>query len=123
MKTLHLFAIIIPLLAIACGLDYSKELIGSWQAVEVTQEGAPMDLSPEEVNMSFDNDGRYRFQGTLNYIEAGSYYLEKDLLYTLDTINGQSVQKVVQITDLQNDSLTIRMQAGDQQQVLKLVRQ
>lgn len=116
-----LFVFLLSLLACT---DPSGELLnGRWVAVNILERGDSLEIDPSLVTFSFDQEqGKYHFSSTLNYKEAGSYYLEKGYLYTTDTLNRASRKKVVQVLTLSEDSLILRMrEIDDQERILKLV--
>jgi hypothetical protein len=110
------------LLFFACDSEQEKKLFGKWQASALLEDGMPMDVDPLVIGFEFLPNGYYRFNGTLNYKEAGSFKIAGDLLYTIDTINEASSEKAVKITMLTKDSLFIRMNVEGKEQVIKLFK-
>jgi len=98
----------------ACNEEEPSKIIGSWEAVK---------LDLEEISFHFTDDQSYEFTSTLNYREAGSYYLKSDMLYTTDTLNQASTEKIVEIIRLEEDTLLIRMDQNGKERQLKLARQ
>ena len=82
----------------------------------------PIPVPPSEVGFEFSPKGFYNFRSTLNYKEAGTFYVSGSLLYTMDTLNEASTEKSVQIIDLTKDSLFIRMNDEGKERVVKLGR-
>lgn len=72
-----------------------------------------MRLDPQQVRFDFQPDGRYHYQSTLRYREAGTYRVEGNFLLARDTTNLGSVQRVVRIELLKPDSLVLRMKEGE----------
>ena len=107
----------------ACGDNHQSDLIGTWKAHQVLEENEPLSLNPEEIRFDFSNTGDYHFTSTLNYQEAGRYYLEKELLYTLDTLNQESIEKVVQIQFLSPDTIQLKMQHQGKDRTIELSKQ
>jgi hypothetical protein len=107
----------------ACTNPSGDLLDGRWVAVEILEAGDSLAVDPSLVSFSFDEErGKYSFSSTLNYREAGAFYLEKGFLYTTDTLNRASRKKVVEVLTLNNDSLILRMQEiNDQERILKLI--
>jgi uncharacterized lipoprotein YehR (DUF1307 family) len=103
-----------------CTNQHKKDLPGEWQGVEILEKGRPLDLNAEEVKFWFGSEERYRFQGTLNYREAGTYYLQSQYLYTTDTVNQASTEKAVEIVKLTEDSLFLKMHEAGKERLMKL---
>ena len=106
----------------ACQSISKEDLYGVWQAVDLTEEGTPLDVNLSEISLSFDEQ-EYEFNSTLNYREAGSYYLQASLLVTKDTLQVNGVEKGIEISKLYKDSLFLRMNEDGKERRLVLVRQ
>lgn len=106
----------------ACQQMNDELLIGQWQAVSLREEGEPVPVGMEEISFEFRPDRTYRYSSTLNYREAGAWYVETRFLYTTDTINQASTEKAVEILMLSEDSLHLGMLENGKERVLKLVR-
>ncbi len=122
MKKIHCFSMVLSLIMISCTEYNEDRLIGSWQAVSVLEEGKPLDIETEVIQISFTPDGSYAYQSTLNYRESGSYYLDSKYLFTTDTINQASTEKAVEIIMLTEDSLQLKMMDTGKERLLKMVR-
>ncbi len=107
----------------ACNEEEPSKIIGSWEAVKLTEEDKPLEVDLEEISFHFTDDQSYEFTSTLNYREAGSYYLKSDMLYTTDTLNQASTEKIVEIIRMEEDTLLIRMDQNGKERQLKLARQ
>ncbi len=117
---LTLFGFVV--LASACQKLEDNLLAGEWKAAQVLEEGKPMDVDLDKIHLSLDGDNNYNFSGTLNYREAGTYYMQSNLLYTLDTINQASTEKAVEVVKLTPDSLYLKMREEGKERLLKLYR-
>lgn len=106
----------------ACGNVQEKMLIGQWQAAAVLEDGMPMPISPSDIGFEFSPNGQYSFRSTLLYREAGSFSVDGNLLFTLDTINEASTEKSVQIMQVTPDSLFLKMNAEGKEQIIKLFK-
>ena len=84
------FLFLVSLLS-ACQSISKEDLYGVWQAVDLTEEGTPLEVNLSEISLSFDEQ-EYEFNSTLNYREAGSYYLQASLLVTKDTLKVNGVK-------------------------------
>ena len=105
----------------ACQSISKEDLYGVWQAVDLTEEGTPLDVNLSEISLSF-GEQEYEFNSTLNYREAGSYYLQASLLVTKDTLQVNGVEKGIEISKLYKDSLFLRMNEEGKERRLVLVR-
>lgn len=110
------------LLLLSCNSTNEVELVGNWQAFEVLEEGELLPVNYKEIKFSFHADESYKYFSTLNYREAGSYFVEKPYLYTRDTLNQASSEKAVEIIKLTPDSLFLKMNEGNKQRILKLAK-
>ena len=99
-----------------------QDLLGQWQAYTFLEEGDTVDISPSEVSLDFRQNGIYYFTSTLNFKEAGHYKIENNLLYTIDTLTIDPIEKAVQIEYLSPDTLILLMNKEGVQQTLKLKR-
>ena len=113
-----------PLLLVLAGCDSFSEqkLFGHWRGAGVLENGVPLDIDPAEIHFEFCENGKYTFQSTLNYREAGTFKMADGLLYTLDTINQASSEKAVKVVKLSGDSLCLEMMTAGKIRMLKLVR-
>jgi len=118
----------IGLLIIGCSLFNAcetliqkEDLYGTWQAVALTEEGESLQVNLEEIQLSF-NKQYYEFHSTLNYKEAGHFQVQSNLLLTKDTLKNSLLEKSVEITKFQNDSLFVRMNEQGRERRLVLVR-
>jgi hypothetical protein len=118
MKGLSL--ILLPLMLAGCANVQEQQLVGKWQAASLMEDGMPIPVPPTEVGFEFFPNGFYHFRSTLNYKEAGTFSVNSSLLYTLDTLNEASTEKSVQILDLTQDSLFLKMNAEGREQIVKL---
>ena len=109
-------------LTLACQQMNDDLLLGHWQAAEVLEEDTPLPIDIKEISFEFKGDKNYTFSSTLNYREAGSYFVDAHFLYTTDTINQASTEKAVEILTLSEDSLHLRMQQNGKERILKLAR-
>jgi len=112
--------IITLFLFVNCTNQNKKNLHGEWQGVEILEKDRPLEVNAEEIKFWFGPEERYRFQGTLNYREAGTYYLQSKYLYTTDTVNQASTEKAVEIVKLTEDSLFLKMQEAGKERLMKL---
>lgn len=121
MKNLYLL-FLVGLLISSCGGITQEQLNGKWTAVQLTEEGDSLSVNLEEITLNFDAQNNYGFTSTLNYKEEGTYKLNKNLLSTVDQLNGENKEKLVEITKLANDSLFIRMMEEGKERILVMTR-
>lgn len=93
-----------------CSGFSKSNLIGKWQAVTLIENDKQQVIDLSNVGLEFNKDGGYQYNGTLNYSESGYFDMNKDLLFTIDTMNNGSSEKTVQVLQLSSDSLKIKMQ-------------
>jgi hypothetical protein len=106
----------------SCQPYRQEQLIGTWQGVEIIEEGQPLDIDPGLIRLTFDNEKHYTYQSTLNYREAGRFSLQSKFLFTTDTINRASSEKAVEILQLTPDSLFLKMSEAGRERIVKLVK-
>ena len=106
----------------SCSQFREKELAGVWRATAFTEEGKTLNVDLDQIEMTFNPNGTYRFSSTLNYREAGTYYLEGPYLRRTDTLNQASSEKAVEVIYLSRDSLHFRMSDQGRERILKLHR-
>lgn len=97
-------------------------LLGDWQASEIMEEGTPLSVNTTEIQLSFNGDDFYLFNSTLNYKEAGSYFIDSKYLFTTDTVNHASTEKAVEIIKLTPDSLILKMNDSGKERLLRLTK-
>ena len=99
-----------------------EDLYGNWQAVALTEEGDTLKVNINEIKLSF-TERIYQFESTLRYKEAGPYYLQSNLLLTKDTLGKKLLEKGVEITKVNQDSLFLRMNEEGKERLLVMVRE
>ena len=118
----HVWLLLMLAGMLACSGYSTGKLAGTWIGSSLTEEGEVLSVNAGDISFQFRNNGYYEFNSTVDYKEAGTFSLQGDLLYTLDTINEASTEKAVKIMELTSDSLIILMNAGGRQRILKLVK-
>lgn len=106
----------------SCKNIAQQQIIGNWQAIEVTEKDSILSLPLQEVSIRFSQDHQYEFKSTLNYKEAGHYKIQHDLIYLEDTTRGNTPRKAIKVAYLTYDTLLIEMQAADNKRVMKLIK-
>ncbi len=116
-----LIAAIIPFLFITCVQNTSDSIItGKWQAIQLMEEDSLIEINTDEIRLSFDSDGRYLFESTLNYKEAGRYRHQNKLIYLKDTTTENKKEIAIRLLEITNDSLAIEMKEGEKKRVLSM---
>ncbi len=108
------------LAATACSTHEKEDIQGTWEGIAVLEDETPMAIDPSEIRISFGDKNNYAYSSTLNYKEAGTYYLDGKYLYTTDTLNMASTEKAVEIVKLVEDSLVLKMNDGGRSRILQL---
>lgn len=121
MKNTHFF-IFATLLLAGCGNPLQDVVIGNWTAAQITEGGEKLDVNIGEVQLSLLKNGDYKYSSTLNYREAGSWFLDENLLFTNDTIH-KAGQKAVMIIKAQKDTLVLKMVENGKERMLTLAKQ
>lgn len=106
-----------------CASEQENLLLGKWQATQLTENGHPVEMDLAEVGFSFDEQGRYQFQSTLNYKEAGFYNKNNNLLYTTDTLTEDRSRQTVKILKLEEGVLELGMVDRGKERVLSLKKE
>jgi hypothetical protein len=94
---------------LSCSQNPNALISGNWRVVSITSDAPLPEYKLDEFQFSFTEEGQYSYTGNLYYREAGNYYIQSSYLYTADTLNETSAEKVVQIIKLTKDSLFLRM--------------
>lgn len=122
---MRILMVVLGLLTIstACQSGYqATALQGQWQAVAITEEGTPLAVDLSQIELQFTPSDRYTYQSTLNYREAGSFYVDGTYLFTRDTLNQASTEKAVEILKLANDTLQLKMMDGEKERRLTMIK-
>ncbi len=120
MKKAILFLLVV--FQISCANERAPLLIGNWQCAEITEEGVALKINFADVKFRFDETGFYQYQSTLAYKEEGTYRLQRDLLYTTDTLDKTAVEKVVRITSITVDSMYLKMNDSGRERIMRLFK-
>lgn len=108
---------------LSCNNERPNLLSGKWKATRLTENDKVLNVNLDEITFSFTDDNLYVYTSTLNYREAGSYYLKSNYLYTTDTLNQASTEKVVELIQITADSMQIRMEETGQERLLTLIKE
>ncbi len=112
-----LFVVALGLLSCAQLQGIDPRIVGSWQTVEWKIEKTN-ELIPLKMEFHFDSSGYYKVDYG-NSVEEGTYYIQGERLYT--TEKGQA-QKYVQIVQLSEDTMRLRMNRAGRLELLTLVK-
>ncbi|MEL7222052.1 MAG: lipocalin family protein, partial [Bacteroidota bacterium] len=106
---------------ISCGGPYATDdLVGEWQATELSEEGDSLKVNTNDVRFTFSAAGRYQYFSTLNYQESGLYKIDGKYLLSTDTTRAGQAEKAVEIVKLINDSLVIKMKDQGKERLMVL---
>ncbi len=113
-RSAWIFALV-GLLQASCDQLFPERMLhGSWQATLVLEAQDTLPVDPSEIQLHFDEAGRYRYHSTLNYREAGYFSLKGDRLYTRDTLHADTtLERFVKVAALTSDSLVLWMRTPD----------
>jgi len=98
-----------------------KLVVGSCATVAFLENNTPLDVDLKSINFSFYENNTYTYQGLMN-LEAGNYYLSRKLLYTIDTLSDNRIEKSVKVIKSTADSLFFEMNSGGDTQIIKLYK-
>ncbi len=110
------------LLLASCANQREKQLLGAWQAFEITEEGEPLPIKPEEVRFEFHSDKTFTYRSTLNYSETGAFRIHADYLLTRKLDNQTGQEMAVLIERLERDTLVLGMEDQGKKRRINLVR-
>lgn len=121
---MKLFCFLAPALFVFAGCQKwnHEDIVGKWQASYISEDGNVLDIDYEPINFVFTENGFYEFNSTIDYKEEGSYYLNGEFLFTVDTLNTASTEKAVKVTNLTPDSLFLIMMANGKNKLMKLYK-
>jgi len=106
-----------------CSGISNSNLAGTWQAVSIEIDGELIEVDLSEVKISFDKKGGYNYSSTLNYRESGFYQIDSKFLFTMDTLNEDSAEKKVEIIDFSQEFISLKMQEGKEERLMKFKKQ
>lgn len=96
---------------------------GQWQGAVLLEQGDSVLVDPNDLKFTFDQEDKtYTYQSTLNYREAGNFYIQTKYLFTEDTLQANPLEKSVEILQLDADSLHIKMMDKGRERVMKLAK-
>jgi len=121
MKNTH-FILLLVLIFTSCGNPLQDIVIGNWTAAQITEEGKKLDVNVGEVKLNLEENGTYQYESTLNYQEAGSWFLDENLLFTNDTIH-KSGQKAVMILEARQDTIVLKMIENGKERLLTMSKE
>lgn len=116
--------LITGLLASCESVNRKMQLIeGEWEGVVLLEEGDSVLIDPANLAFTFNRtDQTYTYRSTLNYREAGDFYVQSRYLFTRDTLQSDAAEKVVELMHLSADSLHLKMSEQGRERVMKLGR-
>jgi len=111
------------ILVFSCQKQPSIDITGTWKAIELTQEGDSLEIDLGEVSFIFTENGRYQFNSTLKYKEAGTYHIDGPFLFSTDTTQNTPHEKAVEIIQLSGDTLILRMEELKKERIMVLKKE
>ena len=121
MQILRFYLALTLLTATGCYVD-ERTLHGRWQAAAFYENGRPLPAALDSVALSFLENGVYHFHSIGYYREDGYYRTSMHYLLLTDTSADPAREHILEIVNLSTDTLTLRMERGDAEQTLVLVR-
>jgi len=117
-----LLFMLLALVLVGCGNPLQDIVVGDWTAIQITEEGEKLSVNVGEVKLNLRESGDYKYFSTLNYQEAGSWFLDENLLFTNDTIH-KAGQKAVMILEAKQDTLILKMLENGKERLLTLAKE
>lgn len=111
------------LLFAGCSNNEPLAITGQWKATALEEEGEALDVELDKIQFTFYPNAKYDYKSTLNYREAGHYQMRSKYLYTTDTLNQASVEKVVEVIRFIPDTMVIKMNQDGKERLLTLAKQ
>lgn len=121
MKIINFIAVfvLVSLVFLSCADTKNNQLIiGKWKGASWESNGKAVKRNVETTFFTFDEKGTYIFENN-GTVEAGTYKVEIDNLYTTAKDKQEIMVKIVKLT---NDSLVFDMNNGGQAEMLTLVK-
>ncbi len=120
----NIFLLIILSYSLAsCSPYNTDDLVGQWQAVQLTEEGDSLAVNLNEIRFQFNADGSYQYESTLKLREYGHFRVDAPFLYTTDTTRTLKTEKAVEISQFENDTMELLMNEAGKERRLVVVRQ
>lgn len=117
-----IFLLVFSLLFLSrCTNPVEAILPGKWIAYQVTEEGKPLEINAEEVQLEIRTDGTYSYASTLNYAEKGNWKVKDNLLIT-SGVEPEGSNNTVQVIPNAPDSLILKMQEEGKERMVYMVR-
>lgn len=115
--TMKKIAPILLLLCTSCNVD-TRLLSGTWKATSFYQNGKTVHVPLDSVELSFAENGQYRFRSVGFYKEEGPYRASGQYLFLTDMTASPPREHTLSVLFLSNDSLKIGMKKDTSEQVL-----
>lgn len=93
-------------------------LEGSWRICGYYQDGQSISAPFDSTNLVFHPDQTYEFQSIGYYREKGSFRTSFSYLLLQDSTRKELKERALKILYLSGDTLKLKMQRGDNEQVL-----
>lgn len=105
----------------SCSLR-EKDVAGDWQAVAFFENGQSKAAKLDSVSLRLSPEGGYEFRSQGFYRESGSYRVSVRYLFLTDTTQTPAIEHIVKVLYLSEDTLKVRMNHADKEQVLFFAR-
>jgi hypothetical protein len=122
MKKIILFSSIVLIFAQCKPDDTSRQmLIGNWNLAAWMEAGRPKLVKADLIQFEFKADNSYiAMKGDQK--EAGNFRLDRNKLYTTDTLNADKIEKMVLLSRISTDTLYVDMNRQGTSEKLILVK-
>jgi hypothetical protein len=105
------------------GCDQIEEvdLLGDWKPLLLTQGQDSLDVDLSKTSLTFSDNAQYIYRKTAFEMVSGQYAIDYPILYLFP--NTQTDTSRLQILNLENDTLTLRMNHQNNERIMKLIKQ
>ena len=118
----HLFLMLIAL-SLFWGCDHVEniDLLGDWKPFLLKQGQDSLDVDLSKTRLTFSDNAQYIYRKTAFDMVSGQYILDYPILYLYP--NTETDTSRLHILNLENDTLTLRMNHQNNERIMKLVKQ
>jgi hypothetical protein len=92
----------------SCNFIANYHIVGVWKATEIFENDKLLkDKTLENINLQFNDEGNYSYEGTLNYKEAGKFKINSNSLFLTTQLKEE---KELHIESLNSKKLVLLME-------------
>lgn len=106
---------------IACRSMTVDDVVGTWEAYEVMQEGDTLNLDLEHVVLKVNEGGEFLYTHSSRDTMSGNLSIDKGLIH-LEVAHPSAEILLIQLQDLDSESMTLRMNHDGKERIVSLSR-